>query len=157
MTDVNYTDEDFELITDWPKCAYSVVGIILQDELGRMGMQLRDDIDGLAGRGLWSIFGGHMDAGETAVQTAIRELKEETGIIVKPDELEPMMRLVPDQGVHAYHYYFRVKRAVAVAEISVGEGAGFAFLNYGQYQRYEIMKSASLVCEHLYSNNEFAL
>lgn len=157
MTVVNCTDDNFALITDWPKCEYSVVGIILQDALKRVGMQLRDDFDGLAGRGLWSMFGGHMDQGEAFVETAVRELNEETGILLKPSDLEPLVRLVPNNGVHAYHYYYRVKRAVDVNEIRVGEGAGFAFLNHRQYQRYDTMASASLVCDYLYSNNEFAL
>ncbi len=41
--------------------------------------------------GLWSITSGGTDSGETTVETAYREVKEELGIEIKPEELELMM------------------------------------------------------------------
>ena len=40
---------------------------------------------------LWSITSGGTDAGETTVETAYREVKEELGIEIRPEELELMM------------------------------------------------------------------
>jgi 8-oxo-dGTP pyrophosphatase MutT (NUDIX family) len=37
----------------------------------------------------WELPGGGIDPGETSVETAIRELREETGIIVAPDAVGP--------------------------------------------------------------------
>ncbi len=41
--------------------------------------------------GKWqTCFGGHVDPGETCIETAVRELAEEAGIAVRPDELFPI-------------------------------------------------------------------
>jgi 8-oxo-dGTP pyrophosphatase MutT (NUDIX family) len=40
---------------------------------------------------LWSITSGGTDVGETTLETAYREVKEELGIEIKPEELELMM------------------------------------------------------------------
>lgn len=150
-------DADFPLLTDWPACDYSVVGIIIQDDLKRAGVQLRDDFDHVSSPGLWTLFGGHVDHGETIADTAPRELAEETGVIASIDDFEPFARLVPPDGLQAYHYYYRLKRPVAVPEISVHEGAGFAFIHYRQFKRYDFVNSARLILEHLRTRNEFAL
>jgi 8-oxo-dGTP pyrophosphatase MutT (NUDIX family) len=38
----------------------------------------------------WVLPGGHWDAGETAVETAVREVKEETGLHLQPKDLRPL-------------------------------------------------------------------
>jgi ADP-ribose pyrophosphatase YjhB (NUDIX family) len=38
--------------------------------------------------GNYSIVAGHVDAGESVTQAAIREAKEETGVILKPEDLQ---------------------------------------------------------------------
>lgn len=38
--------------------------------------------------GFWSIPGGHIDEGEEPLGCAIREIKEETGVTIKPEEIK---------------------------------------------------------------------
>lgn len=150
------TDADFPLIGEWPKCDYAVVGIVAQDSLQRVLIQLRDDFDHVSSGGLWSLFGGHVDPGEIIADAAPRELLEETGVKATLDEFTPFVRLVPEHGLQAYHYYYKLNRPLAVEDVRVGEGAGFAFIHYRQFKRYDFVDSASLVLEHLNSKNEFA-
>jgi 8-oxo-dGTP pyrophosphatase MutT (NUDIX family) len=142
-------DNDFPLLTEWPVCKDCVVGIVLHDALGRVGLQLRDDFPHVSSAGKWSFFGGQVDPDEDIQNTAPRELAEETGINATLDAFEPFARLVPPNGLQAYHYYYRLKRSVKVQEMSIHEGAGFAFLNYSQLNQYKLVDSASLILEYL--------
>jgi ADP-ribose pyrophosphatase YjhB (NUDIX family) len=54
---------------------------IVADDRGRILLQRRAD------NGLWSIPGGRMEVGETIAQTAVREVEEETGLVVEPERL----------------------------------------------------------------------
>lgn len=42
---------------------------------------------------LWNFFGGHLDAGETAVEAACRELKEETGYTIDKSKLKELAKI----------------------------------------------------------------
>lgn len=59
--------------------------------------------------GKWSIVAGHIQAGETPIQGAIRETKEEVGIDVLEDELE-LIECKKEEGdfpeVRQYNNYF---------------------------------------------------
>lgn len=50
---------------------------IITDSQGRLLLHLRDDIDGIAWPGYWSVLGGGCDPGEHPDQTIVRELDEE--------------------------------------------------------------------------------
>lgn len=58
--------------------------------LGALAVVLRDDCALLAQRGRppdplhWGFPGGHVELGETALEAATRELREETGVIARP-------------------------------------------------------------------------
>jgi 8-oxo-dGTP diphosphatase len=56
--------------------------------------------------GEWSIPGGVLEVGETLREGAVREAKEETGLIVEPAELLGVFDRVirDDQGRVRYHY-----------------------------------------------------
>lgn len=67
------------------------VRVIVTD--GTHVLMLRDSDPGVPGLHWWITPGGGVDPGETALQTAVRELAEETGLRVDPDALRgPLMR-----------------------------------------------------------------
>lgn len=75
------------------------VGIILRDSFGRVLLERRSDC------GLWSLPGGGIEPGESIIEAAVREAKEETGFTVKITRLVgvysgPTDRIVtyPDNG-----------------------------------------------------------
>ena len=150
-------DEDFPLISDWPNCDYAVVGFLLQDELGRILCQLRDDFDHVAGAGHWTVFGGHHEPPETYQMTAQRELEEELGVQAKLEDFEPLLRMVPAGGLQAYHYYFTYKKPLRAQDLKLQEGAGFGFLHYAQTQSMPFMSSARMVLDYLATHKKIAL
>lgn len=54
---------------------------IVTDEQGRVLLQQRGDVDG------WGFPGGGMELGESAEETVIREVREETGLEVRVEQL----------------------------------------------------------------------
>ncbi len=57
-------------------------------------------------RGEWSIPGGLVELGETLHEAVVREVHEETGLIVEPQALVKLVeRIIPDEkGGIRYHY-----------------------------------------------------
>jgi 8-oxo-dGTP diphosphatase len=66
---------------------------IISDSHGRLLLHLRDDVEGIAWPGYWSVLGGGCDPGECPDQAIVRELDEEAGL--SPQRLRLLFQ-VPD-------------------------------------------------------------
>ena len=69
------------------------VGVVVRDENGRVLLERRSDC------GWWGLPGGRIEPGESAIEAAIREMKEETGLTIRVTRLlgvysEPSERIV---------------------------------------------------------------
>ena len=95
----NYTD-------DMPVTEkHTVRAVILRD--GRMAMQR-------SGKGEYKIPGGGVEDGESHLQTLLREVREETGLLVRPDTVREIGEIVemredvfcPRQKYVCYSYFY---------------------------------------------------
>jgi ADP-ribose pyrophosphatase YjhB (NUDIX family) len=83
-------------VTDLPQ-RIPCVGAVVRDDDGRLLLVRRANEPG---RGLWSVPGGRVEAGETAEQAVVREVAEETGLQVVVTGLAGVVeRAAPGGGV----------------------------------------------------------
>ncbi|MFT4293902.1 MAG: NUDIX domain-containing protein [Micropruina sp.] len=76
---------------DRPVRSRRAVRVVVTD--GERVLLLRDSDPGVPGLHWWITPGGGMDPGEQPLQTAVRELAEETGLRISPDALRgPLIR-----------------------------------------------------------------
>jgi len=101
------------------KSAYNgwklAVGVIVRDVRGRILLERREDC------GLWGLLGGRMDFGESAEQTAIREVREETGLEIVVERFVGLYS-DPRHGHLSYPNGDVVQAIVVVVEASVRGG-----------------------------------
>ena len=77
---INVTESDNSVKANRIPC----VGAIIQDAAGRL-LLIRRGHEPEAGS--WSLPGGRVEPGESDVQALVREMREETGLIVQPGPL----------------------------------------------------------------------
>ena len=71
------------------------VGAVIKDAQGRLLLIKRGHAPGA---GLWSLPGGRIEAGETDTEALVREMREETGLLVEADALIGSVRRPAGDG-----------------------------------------------------------
>lgn len=114
--------------------------IALRNEEGKFLFQFRDG-NAPTNKLRVTFFGGSIDAGENPSEAALRELKEELELDVKPDELRSVVakpwhqeELKEDEIMNV----FEVTKRVSWDDIRVHEGAGAVFLTKEELLSLEI-------------------
>ncbi|HHX37710.1 MAG TPA: NUDIX domain-containing protein [Clostridiaceae bacterium] len=69
------------------------VHIFLQDESGHYLIQKRS-VNKTLWPGLWDVTAGGVQAGETSLEAALREVREELGLIIDPSAMQKIGRLL---------------------------------------------------------------
>jgi 8-oxo-dGTP diphosphatase len=94
------------------------VGGVITDDSGRLLLILRGHEPG---KGLWSIPGGRVEPGESDAQAVVREMREETGLIVT---CGPLLGAVERPGLAGAVVAIRDYRAVVTGgELAPGDDA----------------------------------
>jgi len=115
------------------------VGAIIRNEAGQILFMVRAD------NGLWDLPAGAIDPGETPAQAIVREVREETGLIVEPIAVAgvfggEMLRLTYGNGdVTEYTFIIFECRIVGGELFSVdGEAAELHFIDRAQRPRLQV-------------------
>jgi ADP-ribose pyrophosphatase YjhB (NUDIX family) len=116
MQETRMTEETDE------RAAFRLVVHVLLERNGRL-LLLRRRGTGIAD-GAWAPPGGHVEAGETPREAALRELAEETGLAVPGEELVPAAALFFDDGVlRGMNLVFRAAAPAGAAARLAAAGA----------------------------------
>ncbi len=108
---------------DRPRRTRRAVRVVLTDDAGRV-LLFEDSDPGVPGSRWWMTPGGGIDPGETLAQTAVRELAEETGLVLTEERLVGPVaeRLVrhgfSDQVVTQEEWFFLVDVPSFVVDIA---------------------------------------
>jgi 8-oxo-dGTP diphosphatase len=73
------------------------VGAVVQDDAGRLLLVRRGREPS---RGLWSLPGGRVEPGETPAEAVVREVREETGLLVRAGEPVGSVRIPAEDVVY---------------------------------------------------------
>ncbi len=71
------------------------VGAVIKDARGRLLLIKRGHAPGA---GLWSLPGGRIEPGETDAEALVREMREETGLVIDPGQLIGTVRRPTQDG-----------------------------------------------------------
>ncbi len=119
---------------------------------------LRDDKPGIDFPGLWDLPGGSSEKGETPMDTAIREIKEELNIDISPDEIV-WQRFYPAAVNPKETASFMVVELTdkQVSSISLGdEGQEWGFIRFDEFLNHskavEAMKGR--LRDYMHRNNQ---
>jgi 8-oxo-dGTP diphosphatase len=126
--------------TAWPRCGASAAifrdGAVLLIERAKGALV-----------GLWSLPGGHIEAGETARATAVREVREETDVEVDIHGLVDIHEVIlngPDGTLLAHHLIAVFCARWRAGEPSAGSDASAArFVRIGDIEGYRLTDGAA--------------
>jgi 8-oxo-dGTP diphosphatase len=126
--------------------AHLFAGVVLVDRRGWILLQERDEFPVIDPE-KWGPPGGHLEPGEDPAAGAARELLEETGVRLDPDELR-LWRVVEvfheAYGSDDRMYVFAASVDLTDADIVCGEGRRIVFVEPAAARELDLTASASV-------------
>ena len=99
-----------------------IASALLYNPQGEVLLQHRDDKPDIVHPNVWSLFGGHKEAGEELSEALVRELEEEIGFIPVTFDLWTIAR---QPGTTFYIYLVPIDEPLETLELSEGQDFGF--------------------------------
>ena len=100
--------------------------------------------------GQWSLPGGAVELGETLEEAVVRELKEETGLVVRVVELvEAFERIIRDDSGRSRYHYVLLDYLCQPVEGTARAGSdvqAVAWATPEEFDRYGLSEKARAVC-----------
>lgn len=120
--------------------------VILEDRQGRILLQLRSQVDGIANPGKWGLFGGHLEPGESPIEAAVREIEEELTCALLPEKMCFVTEFNREDGLLHYSL-FQYPVTNELENAALTEGERFAAFSPGQIQA-GLLDGAEVVPHH---------
>ena len=86
---------------------------------------------------MWAFFGGLSEPGENPVDCFLRELQEETGLVVPASQAQPLCDYL-NVELDTYRYVFFVQTDVRKTDLQLGEGAGFDWIPLSTIDQFDL-------------------
>ena len=128
------------------------VGAIIENPVYGFLLQKRDYTPGIPFQGLWTLFGGRVDEGESSEQALFRELREELQFkkenalicrVVQENEL--------DDGNRQFIYH--VVTNAKIGDLVLKEGETFGYFNKSDVLNRDFAFNIKEVLESFFSTN----
>jgi 8-oxo-dGTP pyrophosphatase MutT (NUDIX family) len=125
------------------------VQVTLVDPRGRVLMQERDE-HAPVWPDMWCFPGGGLEEGEEPVDGAVRELAEETGVVLDAGELTDLggFVLATDRGTFWFHA-FVARTTLSDRDVEWHEGRQMVFVEPDPLPDIDVVPSTTLVAPHL--------
>jgi len=102
---------------------FRIAGTLLISGRGDLLLQRRDNEPHVASPGMLSIFGGMAEDGETIEEAMLREIAEETGLMLAAGSFEPLVSFTQDRpGKQRLEAGFYLADNISVSDLEVTEG-----------------------------------
>jgi 8-oxo-dGTP diphosphatase len=134
------TEDDFPTLGSFDSERKEAGAVVLiEDALGRLLLQFRDNFDHVLWGGRWGLVGGGVEPGEDLVTACLREIREEISLTLKAEMLSPFAKLNGVGAIRSKVFVFRTRLDISPVDIVMREGAGFAFFTHEQVRKVDVL------------------
>lgn len=133
------SDQNVEDSPPKPVTSKNSVAVIVKDSVGRTLFLKRNSTDDFHPN-TWCLPGGGIDSGESPIEAAVRELKEESNIFIEVPDLilSDIIEVESGKKIHYYTHNLRKDLEKPIATLD-GEMSNYVFLDPSEYCEYDLI------------------